>query len=288
MGCKCANSSEEEFEIDKKDLNKDSENIFNQNDLNNTNDNKYLNNEINENIENKNDDYQENLNQNYINNSNNSNEFNQNDYENNHNLKYLNYPERIVEIINTIRQEPSAYSYIIEDSIKNIIENNNKDDITKNKIIYKKKVKVALTRGEPAFHEAAEELRNMDPLPPLEFLPALCIPLPETEEEIKDSTYLKNQVLELRKEGIGIDVFFKDLVKIPEVSALLMIVDDNGKNAGKKRMTLLNSEFKYIGVNCKFVGKTFIAYLAFSKWNEFMSKINFIYYLIILVNLFIK
>lgn len=142
MGCKCANSSEEEFEIDKKDLNKDSENVFNQNDLNNTNDIKYLNNEINENNENKNDDYHENLNQNYINNSNNSNEYNQNDYENNHNLKYLNYPERIVEIINTIRQEPSAYSYTIEDSIKNIIENNNKDDITKNKIIYKKKSKL--------------------------------------------------------------------------------------------------------------------------------------------------
>ena len=265
MGCKCANSSEEEYEVDKKDLNKDSENIFKQSDFNNTNDNKYMNNVNNENNENKNDDLQENLNQNYINNSNNSNEYNQNDYEYNHNLKYLNYPERIVEIINTIRQEPNAYSYIIEDSIKNIIENNNKDDVTKNKIIYKKKVKVALTRGEPAFHEAAEELRNMDPLPPLEFLPALCIPLPESEEEIKDSSYLKNQVLELRKEGIGIDVFFKDLVKIPEVSALLMIVDDNGKNAGKKRMTLLNREFKYIGVNCKFVGKTFIAYLAFSK-----------------------
>ena len=265
MGCKCANSSEEEFEIDKKDLNKDSENIFKKSDFSNTNDNKYMNNANNENNENKNDDLQENLNQNYINNSNNSNEYNQNDYEYDHNLKYLNYPERIVEIINNIRQEPNAYSYIIEDSIKNIIENNNKDDVTKNKIIYKKKVKVALTRGEPAFHEAAEELRNMDPLPPLEFLPALCIPLPESEEEIKDSSYLKNQVLELRKEGIGIDVFFKDLVKIPEVSALLMIVDDNGKNAGKKRNTLLNREFKYIGVNCKFVGKTFIAYLAFSK-----------------------
>ena len=186
-------------------------------------------------------------------------------YENNHNTKYSNYPERIVEIINAIRQNPVDYSNIIEESIENIIENNNKDDITKNKIIYKKKVKVALTRGEPAFHEAAEELRNTEPMPPLEFVPELCIPLPETDEEIKDSVFLKNQVLELRKEGIRIDVFFKDLVKIPEVSALLMIVDDNGKNAGKKRSTLLNREFKYIGVNCKFIGKTFIAYLGFSK-----------------------
>ena len=270
MGCKCANSNDEEFEINKRDLtegshknNKDNENNnYNQNDLENSNNNNYNNHDNNPGKEN-NYNNQENENQNY--NINNSNEYNQNDYENNHNTKYSNYPERIVEIINAIRQNPVGYSNIIEESIENIIENNNKDDITKNKIIYKKKVKVALTRGELAFHEAAEELRNTEPMPPLEFVPELCIPLPETDEEIKDSVFLKNQVLELRKEGIRIDVFFKDLVKIPEVSALLMIVDDNGKNAGKKRSTLLNREFKYIGVNCKFIGKTFIAYLGFSK-----------------------
>jgi len=258
MGCKCPNSNYEEYEINNKELSKLNEN-FNI---------KEINNNMNDNYENINQDNS------YLkfNNSNNSNDFEdnkkQNEYENqleNHNLKYLNYPEKLVEIINNIRQDPVSYSEIIEDSIKNIIENNNKDDITKNKIIYKKKVKVALTRGEIAFHEAAEELRNTEPLPPLEFSPGLCIPLPDKEEEIKDSTFLKNQVLELRKEGINIDVFFKDLVKIPEVSALLMIVDDNGKNAGKKRMTLLNKDFKYIGVNCKFIGKTFIAYLGFSK-----------------------
>lgn len=258
MGCKCPNSNYEEYEINNKELSKLNEN-FNI---------KEINNNINDNYENINQD-NSNL---KFNNSNNSNDFEdnkkQNEYENqleNHNLKYLNYPEKLVEIINNIRQDPVAYSEIIEDSIKNIVENNNKDDITKNKIIYKKKVKVALTRGEIAFHEAAEELRDTEPLPPLEFSAGLCIPLPDKEEEIKDSTFLKNQVLELRKEGINIDVFFKDLVKIPEVSALLMIVDDNGKNAGKKRMTLLNKDFKYIGVNCKFIGKTFIAYLGFSK-----------------------
>ena len=258
MGCKCPNSNYEEYEINNKELSKLNENI----------NIKEINNNINDNYENIN---QNNSNLKF-NNSNNSNDFEdnkkQNEYENqleNHNLKYLNYPEKLVEIINNIRQDPVSYSEIIEDSIKNIIENNNKDDITKNKIIYKKKVKVALTRGEIAFHEAAEELRNTEPLPPLEFSAGLCIPLPDKEEEIKDSTFLKNQVLELRKEGINIDVFFKDLVKIPEVSALLMIVDDNGKNAGKKRMTLLNKDFKYIGVNCKFIGKTFIAYLGFSK-----------------------
>ncbi len=264
MGCKCTNSNYEEFELNEKENSEENKNnIFSKENLNNSNDNNNYK-SYNDNINN-----QDNLNENFNNIKDYEDNQNQNEYENNlennHNSKYLNYPEKIVEIINYIRQDPVSYSHIIEDSIKNIIENNNKEDPTKNKIIYKKKVKVALSRGEPAFREAAEELRNTNPLPPLEFLPALCIPLPETDEDIKDSVFLKNQVLELRKEGIKIDVFFKDLVKIPEVSALLMVVDDNGKNAGKKRMTLLNKDFKYIGVNCKFIGKTFIAYLGFSK-----------------------
>jgi hypothetical protein len=259
MGCKCANSNNDEYEVINKERVKDNNNISNKNENN-------LNQLINDNKENMNN---QNNNSNEFNNYSNEYEGNQNqnqsqneNNESNHFSKYLNYPEKIVEIINSIRQDPVSYSYTIEDSIKNIIENNNKDQ---NRIIYKKKVKVALSRGEEAFREAAEELRKMNPLPPLEFLPALCIPLPETEEEIKDSTFLKNQVLELRNEGIRIDVFFKDLVKIPEVSALLMIVDDNGKNAGKKRKTLLSKDFKYIGVTSKFFGKTFISYLGFSK-----------------------
>ena len=169
------------------------------------------------------------------------------------NSKYSNYAERIIELINNIRQDPASYSEVIENSIKNIVDDNNKDDPTKSRIIYKQKVKVALFKGKEAFLEAAEILRNLDPLPPLEFLPEMCIPLPETEEELKDPSFLKSQVRELKDEGISIDVYFKDLIKVPEVSALLMVVDDSCKNTGKKRMALLNKDFKYIGVNSKFV-----------------------------------
>ena len=179
------------------------------------------------------------------------------------NTKYADYPEKMLELINKIREDPVSYADIIEDSIKNItvIE---EDDETKPKIIYKKKVKVALTRGEPAFKEAAEILRNMDSLPPLEFKNEICVPLPDNENDIKDFSYLKEQVKILR-EATNIDVFFKDLIKLPEVSALLMIVDDGEKNAGRKRNAVLNKNFKYIGINSKFVGKTFIAYFTFSK-----------------------
>ena len=95
-----------------------------------------------------------------------------NDNENNDNsknlksTKYSNYSERIIELINNIRQEPASYAEIIEDSIKYIIVDNNKDDPTKNCIIYKHKIKVALNRGKEDFLEGAEILRNKDLLPP--------------------------------------------------------------------------------------------------------------------------
>ena len=170
------------------------------------------------------------------------------------------------KLIKQIRANPSSYADVIEDSIQNITEEQDRKDESKIRIIYKKKVKVALNRGEIAFKDAAEELRSMEPLPPLMLKNDICVPLPEEEAEIKDTSYLREQV-KLIREKTNIDVFFKDLIKIPEVSALLMIVDDSEKNPGKKRKAVLNPDFKYIGISSKFIGKTFIAYFAFSKWN---------------------
>ena len=267
MGCRCANSHEEEYEINKREATK--ENIFKNkegNELNNSK-NHFSNNDFNSD-KNNNTNFSPNLNDGkyfHGNEESQNIDMDQEKQEILRNQKYLNYPERIIEIINNIRQDPVSYADVVLDSMKNIVEDNNKNDATKNKIIYKRKVKVALTRGKPAFLEAAEDLRNTEPLPPLEFVPEICIPLPEDEFDMKDNNFLKKKVIELKKEGINIDIFYKDLVKIPEVSALLMIVDDSGKNAGKKRMTLLDKNIKYIGVNSKFVGKTFISYLSFVK-----------------------
>ena len=179
--------------------------------------------------------------------------------------KYSTYPEKIVELINKIRQSPKEYADVIEDSIQNIIIEDNSLDPSKPKIIYKQKIKVALTRGEPAFREAAKELKNMTAIPPLKFKKEICIPLPDNEEEFKDSNNLREKVQEILAKKILINVFFKELVKIPEVSALLMIVDDNGKNSGKKRKAILNKHYKYIGVSFRFIGKKFISYFSFSK-----------------------
>ena len=264
MGCKCANSAEGEEEINKKAVedgtDKNTPNDFN-NDFNK-----------NENLLGFNN--QENINQ--ESNSNQNNLQSKVPYDNDENipfnaqnelapnLRYSDYPQKIVELINNIREDPVGYADIIEDSIKYIVEEEDKNDPSNIRLIFKKKVKVALNKGEPAFKEAAEYLRNLNPLPPLEFTQDKCIPLPDNEDELKDPTFLSEQVRQIR-DRTEVDVFFKDLIKIPEVSGLLMIVDDTNKNAGKKRMALLNKDLKYVGVTSKFVGKTFIAYFAFSK-----------------------
>ena len=223
MGCRCANSHEEEYEINKREATK--ENMFNSNKEGNefNNSNHHLSNNDFNSEKNNRTNFSPNINEGrYVqgNEESPNADMEQEKQEILKNQKYLNYPEKIIEIINTIRQDPVSYADVVIDSMKNIVEDNNKNDATKNKIIYKKKVKVALTRGKSAFLEAAEDLRNTEPLPPLEFVPEICIPLPEDELDMKDNNFLKKKVIELRKEGIHIDVFYKDLVKIPEVSVV--------------------------------------------------------------------
>ena len=252
MGCKCITSNEDNGEINKLTQDENIYEIYQENNFNepNSNDNNYDENDIINNLIKNDINYENDINENT---------------KYSRNSKYANYAEKIIELINNIRQDPASYAEVIEKSMKNIVDDNNKDDVTKTRIIYKQKVKVALYKGREAFLEAADILRNTEPLPPLEFLPEMCIPLPESEEELNDPSFLKSQVKELKDEGIIIDVYFKDLIKVPEVSALLMIVDDSLRNTGKKRMALLNRDFKYIGVNSKFIGRTFVAYFSFSK-----------------------
>ena len=261
MGCQCANKEDE----NKSEILKEIEEEAGQNEENNNNYNSNSKEGIfgleglnqNENQEKPPSEKPDNEN---------DNDFNENEINNNleKNIKYSDYPQKMLDLINQIRANPVSYADVIEECMQNITEEQDKNDESKTRIIYKKKVKVALNRGEIAFKDAAEELRNMEPLPPLELKNDICVPLPEEEAEIRDSSYLREQVKIIR-EKTNIDVFFKDLIKIPEVSALLMIVDDSEKNPGKKRQAVLNSDFKYIGISSKFIGKTFIAYFAFSK-----------------------
>ena len=98
----------------------------------------------------------------------------------------------------------------------------------------------------------------------LKFNNNIVIPLPDNEEDIINSNFIKNKAIEVRKNS-NINVYFKEYIKNPEIAVLLMIVDDTEVMNGKKRECLLNPNFKYIGIDSKFIGKNFIAHFSFSK-----------------------
>ena len=183
------------------------------------------------------------------------------------------YVRSAFELINKIRINPSSFSKRIEDGIKYIKEEKKliTNPITgekneKSRIIFKKKIKIVLAKGENAFKEAAEILKKKNPVHPLSFCEEIIIPLPKNEEEFQDSTFLKRNAEELRKNSpFHFEVYYKDLIRDPFISVLLMIVDDFEIDNGKKRECLLDPELKYIGINSKYIGKNFIAYFSFAK-----------------------
>ncbi len=96
------------------------------------------------------------------------------------------------------------------------------------------------------------------------FVPQLTIPLPTSEEVIKNINYLKNNVAEKLK-NINIKSYWRDIVKDPETSFILMIVDDGKKNAGGKRKCILDPNIKYIGINSISFGKSFACCILLSE-----------------------
>jgi len=173
------------------------------------------------------------------------------------NEQYDQFSIRALDLINSIRKDPPSYSSKIIDNIQYILVENDKK-------IFKKKVKVLLNRGEDAFREAANELSQLAPMGELVMKPEIMIPLPETEEQLNNNLILRNNVNIIRN-SYNINVYFKNLIKNPEIAVLLLIIDDCANNPGKKRKAILNPEFRKVAINSKFIGSKFISHFAFSK-----------------------
>ena len=170
------------------------------------------------------------------------------------------YNKRIFELINKVRVNPAEYSKYVLDNIKNInIEN--KEVLNKNTemkeinqiTVFKKKVKVRLFKGEDGFLETVQYLQKLSPMEPLKFKEEIVIPIDNKDSMIN----IINKY--------NINAFFRGNIKNPEIAVLLMIVDDNESSEKRKRNTLLNKEYKYIGIDSKFFDKNFFAHFSFSK-----------------------
>lgn len=65
----------------------------------------------------------------------------------------------------------------------------------------------------------------------------------------------KNEVKEVK--------FFRDIVKDPETSFILVLADDN-ENKTIKKDDIFNKDYRRIGITSKTIGKYFAAYITFA------------------------
>ena len=165
------------------------------------------------------------------------------------------FSEYIFDNINKIREDPQSFIKVIEQAKKNITLDK------KGIFIYKSNVKVALSRGVPAFDETINFLKNLKPMPKLIFSNELLIDYPINEEQIKDRKYMNEQINIKVQNGIPIKSFWRDIIKDPQTCLILMIVDDTGVNSGKKRNDILDPNMQCIGIVSKKIGKSFASYI---------------------------
>ena len=176
--------------------------------------------------------------------------------------KAKDYPKDVLELINKIRTNPQSFVSDIEKAIPKLTIMNSKGE---DKKIYAGKVKVSVKEGEPAFRKAIEILKVMQPMKPLSFCEEIRVEVPESEEKVKNIKTFQ-ELLKQKKEETNIEIDgFKDSVKDPYTSVLLLVVDDTCKNNGRKRNLILGEKYSKIGVASKKVGKTFCAYFTFAK-----------------------
>jgi len=292
---KCENEITNNFKSKKKIINyrnnNNNNNFLNNNNNSNSTSNLFQSstnqyssfNNINENYltNNKNNNFNSNFNNsnsysNFNNNNLNSN-FNSNSNFNNFNSNFPKKKENLIDFdinslpedefskflftkINEIRIDPKSFIPIIQSNKKKI-----KLD-KKNRLIFQSNVKVALYEGISIFDEAINSLQITQPMEKLIFNPHLCIKLPKNENEIKDRNYLKKNVdFICNNNGAIVRSYWRDIVKDPETSFILMIVDDCGtNNSGRKRKDLLNPNMKFIGINSICIGKVFSCYVVLS------------------------
>ena len=168
------------------------------------------------------------------------------------------FSKYILSQINQLRANPQEYISTVENAKNNITTDKH------GRLIYNGKIKIALSRGEQAFNEAIEFLKTSKATDNLIFNPYLTVEMPKSENEIKYKNDLRYKVEGLVNKGIMIKSFWRDVIKDPELSFLMMIVDDIGEKSGMRRRDLLDPNMKYIGISSVDINGCFVCYFTLS------------------------
>ena len=169
-----------------------------------------------------------------------------------------NFSKYLLEQINIVRANPQSYISIIENAKNNIIKDKN------GRYIYNGKIKVALASGIEAFNNAINFLKAAQSMDKLIYNNYITVDLPKTENEINYRNDLRLKVENMIDSGIKIKSFWRDIIREPDISLLMMIVDDNGDKSGMRRKDLLDPNMKYIGISSIDIKGNFVCYITLS------------------------
>ena len=96
---------------------------------------------------------------------------------------------------------------------------------------------------------------------PLSFNQMITANAPLSEDEIMDKNDLNKKIEVMINSGINIKSYWRDVIKDPEISFLLMIIDDNGIKSGMRRKDILSPYMKYIGISSTEIKNNFVCYV---------------------------
>ena len=118
--------------------------------------------------------------------------------------------------------------------------------------VQEKVPKTMLLKGAEAFIEMTEILNKMKPLPKFEVIKELSIDVPIDPKDWSNKEIIANLVSkkkeELKEKYSGFSFHYDMGTSIPDVSAVLQLVDDNVGFAGLRRKNILSETQRYVGV----------------------------------------
>lgn len=176
--------------------------------------------------------------------------------------------------INLVRKNPACYA----DKIKEFMKYINTDEVTNRKFfLVNKNTKINLNRGEPAFIDCLNFIKEFDKkidegklsLNELKLKEDLKFPFPfEEPERSTNKDYIRENLLNIKKNlhsNLKLKGFHYDLSTFDaEISTILQIVDDNNSSC-KRRNMLLDDTIKYVGINIgKLKDDLYCIYLVFA------------------------
>ncbi len=182
----------------------------------------------------------------------------------------MNFIEHFVKELNACRLNPPSYASLVEKHMQYIVPN--EDQNAKNKAFYVREgmPKISLLRGEEAFKEFAEKLRNMEPLSKLEYRSNLQIEIPQESSNWASKSTIADSVNKVKQEMKEVHCYknfnfhFDIGSPFSEVSFVLQLVDDTPFKGSRSR-NILNPTFQYLGISSQKVKNKHCGYYLFAN-----------------------